>query len=46
MQTQDFDGVEKPIAYMSKSLTGPQRNFSITERELLSVITALDGVVI
>lgn len=42
MLTQDFDGVEKPIAYMSKTLSGPQRNYSITERELLSVITALE----
>lgn len=42
MLTQTFNGVEKPIAYMSKSLTGPQRNYSITERELLSVITALE----
>ncbi|KAI5639559.1 reverse transcriptase (RNA-dependent DNA polymerase) domain-containing protein [Phthorimaea operculella] len=42
MLTQEFDGIEKPIAYMSKSLTHPQRNYSITERELLSVITALE----
>lgn len=42
MLTQEFDGIEKPIAYMSKTLTAPQRNYSITERELLSVITALE----
>lgn len=42
MLTQDFDGIEKPIAYMSKSLTGPQRNYSITERELLSVVISIE----
>lgn len=42
MLTQEFDGIEKPIAYMSKSLTGPQKNYSITERELLSIILAIE----
>lgn len=42
MLTQDSEGVEKPIAYFSKSLNGAQKNYSVTERELLSVITALE----
>lgn len=42
MLTQEFNDVEKPIAYMSKSFNSAQRNYSITERELLSVITALE----
>lgn len=42
MLTQTVDGVEKPVAYMSKSLTGAERNYSITERETLAVLTALE----
>ena len=42
MLTQLVDGKEKPIAYMSKSLTGAEKNYSITERETLAVITALE----
>lgn len=40
--TQTKDGVELPIAYMSKSLSAQERNYSITEREALAVLTALE----
>lgn len=42
MLTQTLDGKEHPIAYMSRSLTGAERNYSITERETLAVLTALE----
>lgn len=42
MLTQSIDGKEHPIAYMSKSLTAAEKNYSITERETLAVITALE----
>lgn len=40
--TQTRDGVEHPIAYMSKSLSKQQQNYSITEREALAVLLALE----
>lgn len=40
--TQIKDGIEHPIAYMSKSLSKPEQNYSITERETLAVILALE----
>lgn len=42
MLTQTRDGKEHPIAYMSKSLSAAEKNYSITEREALAVITALE----
>lgn len=42
MLTQTIDGKEHPIAYMSKSLSPAERNYSITERETLAVVTALE----
>lgn len=42
MLSQVVDGVEHPVAFMSKSLTGPERNYSVTEREALAVLTALE----
>lgn len=42
MLTQTIDGVERPVAYMSKSLSGAEKNYSITERETLAVLTALE----
>lgn len=40
--TQTIDGVEHPIAYMSKALSTQERNYSITEREALAVLVALE----
>ena len=36
------DGVEKVIAYFSRSLDGTQRQYCLTRRELLAVIKSLD----
>ncbi|CAH2266957.1 jg12199 [Pararge aegeria aegeria] len=35
-------GWEHPVAYMSRSLTGPERNYSVREREALAVLSALE----
>lgn len=40
--TQTLDGVEKVIAYMSKSLSAQEQNYSATEREALAVLTAIE----
>lgn len=42
MLTQCINGKEHPIAYMSRSLTAPEKNYSITERETLAVLVALE----
>lgn len=42
MLSQTIDGVEHPVAYMSRSLSGAERNYSVTEREALAVLTALE----
>lgn len=42
MLTQTIDGKEHPIAYMSKSLSAAEKNYSITERETLAVVIALE----
>ncbi|KAJ2937257.1 hypothetical protein O0L34_g19474 [Tuta absoluta] len=42
MLTQTIDGVEHPIAYMSKALSAQEKNYSITEREALAVLVALE----
>lgn len=42
MLTQTVNGKEHPVAYMSKSLTGAEKNYSITERETLAVLIALE----
>lgn len=42
MLCQLVDGVEHPVAFMSKSLSGPERNYSVTEREALAALTALE----
>lgn len=36
------DGLEHPVAYMSKKLSKSQRKFSTTERELLAVLLGID----
>jgi hypothetical protein len=40
--TQTFDDGEKPISYLSRSLTRAERNLSTTERECLCVIWAVE----
>lgn len=42
MLTQTINGKEHPVAYMSRALTGAEKNYSITERETLSAIVALE----
>lgn len=42
MLSQTIDGIEHPVAYMSRSLSGAERNYSVTEREALAVLTALE----
>ena len=37
------DGIERPIAYMSKALNKVQRRWSTIEREAYAVIVALNG---
>jgi hypothetical protein len=39
--SQVQDGKERPIAYLSKSLTQSERNYCVTRRELLAVVFAL-----
>lgn len=42
MLTQKFDDAEHPIAYVSRSLSKAERNYSATEREALAVIFAVE----
>lgn len=42
MLTQNIDGNDHPIAYISRSLSKTERNYSATEREALSVIYAVE----
>lgn len=39
--SQEFDGSERVIAYMSKSLNKHERSYCVTRKELLAVIVAL-----
>jgi transposase InsO family protein len=39
--SQEQDGVERVIAYASKSLSREQRNYCVTRRELLAIVTFL-----
>jgi hypothetical protein len=40
--TQTIDGTEKVIAYMSKSLSKQEQNYSAMEREALALLTAVE----
>lgn len=42
MLTQNIDGHDHPIAFVSRSLNKNERNYSATEREALAVIYALE----
>ena len=39
--SQIEDGVERPIAYFSKVLSKPERNYCVTRRELLAVVSSI-----
>ena len=40
--SQKHDDIWKPVAFLSKALSQPERNYEIHDRELLAVIRALD----
>ena len=39
--SQEIDGQEVPVAYYSKALTKPERNYCVTRREMLALVSAL-----
>ena len=39
--SQIEDGVERPIAYFSKAFSKPERNYCVTRRELLAVVSSI-----
>ena len=40
--TQDFDGEEHPIYYVSRTLSKTERNYTVTERECLAVLWSVE----
>ena len=38
----DENGNERPVGYLSQSLSPAQRNYQIYDRELLAIVTALE----
>ncbi len=38
---QEFEGRWHPIAYYSRTMTGPERNYDIHDKELLAIVSAL-----
>ncbi|MDA8002457.1 MAG: hypothetical protein MPL62_14355, partial [Alphaproteobacteria bacterium] len=39
--SQGIDGEERPVAFFSRTLTRPQRNYCVTRRELLAVVKSI-----
>ena len=39
---QNVNGVEQPIAYGGCALTSAEKNYSVTEKELLAIIKAIN----
>jgi hypothetical protein len=39
--SQIYDGLERPVAYFSRSLNKHERNYCVTRRELLAVVESI-----
>ena len=38
---QEVDGLERPVCFISRKLTSPQRNYSVIEKEAFALLTAV-----